>query len=68
MRGIVVALVMGVGAGLVMGRFTFLTRFIQTHTPRVDVSSPQTLTGLPILTELPSKPFLALGAGFRQYG
>jgi len=48
-----VALAVGFGAGLVTGGDSFLSRFLQRHTPQIGVNSPQTLAGLPLLTTLP---------------
>ena len=65
-RGVVLALIVGFGAGLVSGRDSFASRFIRTHTPRIDLTLPQTLTGLPILSELPKNAFWLWfpGSGF----
>ena len=56
-RGVVFALVVGFGAGLLSGKDSFASRFVRRHTPRVDLNMPQTLSGLPLQGDLPENPF-----------
>ncbi len=65
-RIIALTLVVGCGAALVAGRDPFLPRFLQRHTPQISVSSPQTLAGLPVLSEFPKHRVLLWlpGSGF----
>jgi hypothetical protein len=56
-RSIALALVVGFGSGLVTGGNSFASRFIQRHTPQINLNMPQALAGLPILAELPKHRF-----------
>jgi len=65
-RGVVFALIIGFGAGLVTGGDSFASRFIRKHTPQIDLNLPLALAGLPVLSDLPKKPFWLWfpGSGF----
>lgn len=56
-RSVVLALVVGFGAGLVTGGDSFLTRFAGRHTPQIDVQAPKVLAGVPVLEALPKNRF-----------
>jgi hypothetical protein len=56
-RSLSLALLVGFGAGLVTGRNSFRSQFIQRHTPQVEVIAPGALGGLPVLSDLPAQRF-----------
>jgi hypothetical protein len=56
-RSVVLALLAGFGMGIAAGPDSMLSRFVRLHTPQVEITLPQALTGLPIFTELPSHSF-----------
>jgi hypothetical protein len=56
-RGVALALIVGFGGGLVAGRDSYASLFIQHHAPLVDLNMPQVLAGLPIQAGLPKNTF-----------
>jgi hypothetical protein len=52
-RSVALALVAGFGVGLV-AHDSILLKFLHRHTPQVTISLPETLAGLPVLSELPA--------------
>jgi len=66
LRGVVFALLVGFGAGLVTGKDSYASRFVRIHTPQIDRNMPQVLAGLPVLAELPHNRFWLWfpGSGF----
>jgi cell division septal protein FtsQ len=65
-RGIVLALIVGFGAGLVTGGDSYAFRFMCRHTPQIELAMPPPLARLPVLAELPKNPFWlwSPGSGF----
>jgi len=57
-KAIGMSIIVGIGAWLVTGGDSVLSRFMQKHTPLVSVTSPQTLAGLPVLNALPKNRLL----------
>jgi cell division septal protein FtsQ len=65
-RSLTLAAIVGAGAVLMAGGDPILARFLRQHTPQIAVNSPQTLAGLPVLSELPKNRILLWlpGSGF----
>jgi hypothetical protein len=57
LRSVVVALVIGFGAGLIAGRDSILLRFLERHTPEVTVNAPEILANVPVISTLPKNYF-----------
>ena len=56
-RSVVVALVAGIGIGVAAGHDSVLEKFFRKHTPQVAFQLPDSLAGLPVITDLPLNRF-----------
>jgi hypothetical protein len=56
-RSLVLAILLGLGVGLGVGRQSFLRQVVDRHTPQVDLVAPGSLSGLPVLSDLPAQRF-----------